>query len=221
MVEYEKDGIVKDYMTDYIRSSLKSNDGLLKNLEEYAAENDVPIVQPETAKFLQTFIMANKPKKILEVGCAIGYSSILMAQSSPKSHITTLEFDENIAGVAVENISKAGLSSRIKVIYADARDYIPYMDCDEAFDLIFLDGPKAHYINMLDDSIRLLKTGGVLICDNILYKGMTALDDLVIKRKVTIVKRLRKLISELTSRDDLETSILTIGDGLTLSIKKH
>ena len=218
MVEYEKDGIVKSYMTDYVRASLKKSTGFEAELENYAACNDVPIVQPETAKFLQTFVMANKPQKILEVGCAIGYSAILMAKAYPESHITTLEFDADIAEIAKSNIQKAGLMQRVKVVYADARDYIPYMDLDDEFDLIFLDGPKAHYINMLDDCIRLLKTGGVLLCDNILYKGMTAQDDLVIKRKITIVKRLRKLIDELTSRDDLETAILTIGDSVNKKV---
>ena len=220
MVEYEKDGIVQSYVTDYIRSVLKKKDGIFAKLEKYAEENDVPIVQPETAKFLETFIMANQPKKILEVGCAIGYSAIIMAASAPDAHITTLEFDENIAVIAKENIKKAGLEGRVKVVYADARDYIPYMDCDEEYDLIFLDGPKAHYINMLDDCMRLLKVGGTLVCDNILYKGMTARDDLIIKRKITIVKRLRKFIDELTIRDDMETSVLTIGDGVTISVKK-
>ena len=95
------------------------------------------------------------------------------------------------------------------------------MDCDDYFDLVFLDGPKAHYINMLDDCMRLLKKGGILMCDNILYKGMTADDSLLIKRKITIVKRLRKLIDELTTRDDMETSILTVGDGMTVSVKKY
>ena len=221
MVEYEKDGIVQQYVTDYLRDCLKKRSGLLAQMEEYAQNNGVPIVQPETSKFIETLIMSVKPKKILEVGCAIGYSSIVMAEASPESEITTLEFDENIAKVAKENIEKAGLSNRIKVIYADARDYIPYMDSDDYFDLVFLDGPKAHYINMLDDCMRLLKTGGILMCDNILYKGMTADDGLLIKRKVTIVKRLRKLIDELTIREDMETSILTIGDGMTISVKKY
>lgn len=221
MVEYEKDGIIQQYVTDYIRDSLKKRDGLLAEMECYARENDVPIVQPETSKFIETLLMTVKPKKILEVGCAIGYSAIIMANASPDSEITTLEFDENIAEVAKENIKKAGLSHRIKVVYADARDYIPYMDSDDCFDLVFLDGPKAHYINMLDDCMRLLKTGGILMCDNILYKGMTAENSLLIKRKITIVKRLRKLIDELTTRDDMETSILTIGDGMTISVKKY
>ncbi len=221
LVEYDKDAIVQPYITDYIRDTLKKRDGIFSELEAYAKENDVPIVQPETSKFIETLCMISKPQKILEVGCAIGYSAIIMAKASPSAQITTLEFDEKVADVARENIKKAGLSDRINVIYADARDYIPYLDTDEEFDLIFLDGPKAHYINMLDDSMRLLKKGGILMCDNILYKGMTADDSHIIKRKITIVKRLRKLIEELTHREDMETSILTIGDGVTISIKKY
>ncbi|MBP3359712.1 MAG: O-methyltransferase [Clostridia bacterium] len=220
MVEYEKDAVVQPYVTEYIRSRLKKRDGIMAELEKTALQRDIPIVQPETAKLLETLIMAKQPQKILEVGCAIGYSAILMAEACENAEITTLEFDASLAAEAKENIEQAGLSERINVVFADARDYISYLEEDEIFDIIFLDGPKAHYIHMLDDCMRLLRKNGMLICDNVLYKGMTATDTLVIRRKITIVKRLRKFIDTITERADMETSILPVGDGVTLTVKR-
>ena len=220
MVEYEKDAVVKPYVTGYIRSILKKRTGFLGELEAKAAADEVPILQPESSKFLETVVMMKRPEKILEIGCAVGYSAIVMAKAYEKSVITTLEFNEDFIPVAKSNIEKEGLSDRINVVYADARDYVSYLEEDEVYDMIFLDGPKAHYVNMIDDCMRILKPGGVIVSDNILYKGMTATDELVIKRKITIVKRLRKFLEDLTGRKDAETAVLSIGDGMTVTVKK-
>lgn len=218
-VEYRKDGIVQPYVTDYIRGTVRRNTGILKELEEYAEKNDIPIVQPETAKLISAVGYMVRPCSILEVGCAIGYSAIILADTLKMGGcVTTLEYDKAMAELAAENIKRAGLADTIKVVCADAKDYIPALN--GVYDYIFLDGPKAHYIYMLDDCVRLLRSGGVLVSDNILYKGMTASDDLVIRRKITIVKRLREYINVLCSREDLETSIIPIGDGVSISVKK-
>lgn len=218
-VEYRKDGIVQPYVNEYIRGELHGNTGILKELEEYAEKYGVPIVQPETAKLISAVGYMIRPCNILEVGCAIGYSAILLSKTlRPGGAVTTVEYDKNMAAAAVENIKKAGLADTVKVVNTDAKDYIPSLN--GVYDYIFLDGPKAHYIYMLDDCVRLLRRGGVLVSDNILYKGMTASDDLVIRRKITIVKRLREYIKELCSREDLETSIIPIGDGVSISVKK-
>ena len=110
-------------------------------------------------------------------------------------------------------------SDKITVVEGDAKDYLSYIDEDESFDIVFLDGPKAHYLFMLDDAVRLLKKGGLLISDNILFKGMTADDDHFARRKVTIINRLREYIDALMAHPQLETSILSQGDGVTLSVK--
>ena len=218
--EYDLNAIVPPYITDYLRSHMTHDDTFLHELEEYAAKNDVPIIEPESARFLTVMCRMKKPKKILEVGTAIGYSSLLMAQNTPKSsHITTLEYDENMVHTARENIMRAGYAEKIAVIEADAKDYLAYIDDENSFDMIFLDGPKAHYVNMLDECVRLLKKGGVLISDNILYKGMTADDNHVVRRKITIVKRLRMYIDALMAHKELHTSILPLGDGVTISVK--
>lgn len=219
MVEYDKDAIVYPYITSYIRGEIPERCGILKELEEYAEMNSVPIVQPETAKFLETMMCIKRPVRILEVGCAIGYSAILMSQYLAEGgSITTLEWDAETCEIARNNIEKAGLSDKIKVVLGDAKDIIPTLTGE--YDVIFLDGPKAHYIYMLNDCIRLLKKGGMLISDNILYKGMIADDEHVIRRKITIVKRLRRFISAQMQREELETVILPLGDGVTVAVKK-
>lgn len=222
MTEYEPNAIVHSYITDYIRRSLSENTGILKGLEEYARKNDVPIVQPETAKLILDLAYIRRPQRILEVGCAIGYSAILLSRALDMGgSITTLEYNSEMAKLARENIEKAGLTDVITVVEADAREYLSYIDKDECFDYIFLDGPKAHYIYMLDECVRLLTERGVLVSDNILYKGMTASDELVKRRKITIVKRLRAYVKALTAHPELETSILSVGDGVTVSVKKR
>lgn len=217
MIEYDKDAIVHPYITDYLREIIPEKQGILRELEIYAEENSVPIVQPETAQFLKTVVRMHKPERILEVGCAIGYSAILMAGETEGS-ITTLECDENMARIARENIEKAGMKDKIHVIEKDAREYFKTLSGE--YDMIFLDGPKAHYIHMLNDCIRLLKTGGILLADNVLYKGMTADEEHVVRRKITIVKRLKHFIAAQMQREDLECVLLPLGDGVTMAVKK-
>ena len=210
MIEYDKDAIVPPYITEYLRAKTVHNDEFMHSLEKYAEENSVPIVEPETARFLSVMCRTVKPKKILEVGCAIGYSSILMAQATDDDcEIATLECNEDMVRIARENIKTSGYAEKISVIEADAKDYLSYIDDDEVFDMIFL-----------DECVRLLKKGGVLISDNVLYKGMTADDNHVVRRKITIVKRLRKYIDMLMEHKELETSLLPLGDGVTISVKK-
>lgn len=218
MVEYEKDPIVYPYVTEYLRKDIPQRSGILKELEDYATEHSVPIVQPETAQLLEVLSAIKRPKRILEVGCAIGYSAILMAQYLDEGGtVTTLEWDADTAQIARENIKKAGLENVINVINNDAKEVIPTLSAE--YDIIFLDGPKAHYIYMLNDCIRLLKKGGLLIADNVLYKGMTADDNHVIRRKITIVKRLRRFISAQMQRNELKTVVLPLGDGVTVAVK--
>ena len=219
MIEYDKDAIVYPYITEYIRGEIPKRSGILAELEEYAEKNSIPIVQPETAKLLEVITAMKRPERILEVGCAIGYSAILMAEYlSENGSITTLEGDAEMTGLARKNIEKAGLSDKITVINNDAKEVLPTLTGE--YDIIFLDGPKAHYIYMLNDCIRLLKSGGALIADNILYKGMTADEEHVVRRKITIVKRLRHFVSAQMQRGELETVILPLGDGVTVSVKK-
>lgn len=219
-MDYDLNAIVTPYVTSYIREMTVQRNEFLLKLEEYARKNNVPIAEPETARLISVLIKMIKPKRILEVGCAIGYSSIIMSEGlADGGEIITLEYDKNMVELARENVKTAGLEDRIHVIEADAKDYLSYIEGDESFDVVFLDGPKAHYLFMLDDAVRLLKKGGMLISDNVLFKGMTADDEHFVRRKVTIIKRLREYIKVLMEHPQLETSILSQGDGVTLSVK--
>lgn len=221
MIEYEKDAVVHSYITKFIRDHISPNNGILTELEAYAEKESIPIVQPETAKFISALSYIKKPKKILEIGCAIGYSAILLSEGLDENgKIVTLEFNPDMVKIARNNIEMAGLADKIEVVEADAKEYLKTIDEPEGYDYIFLDGPKAHYIYMIEDCKRLLKHGGVLVADNVLYKGMTAEKSLVIRRKITIVKRLRSFIAALCADSEFETSIIPLGDGITLSVKK-
>ncbi len=218
MTEYDNDAIVYPYITKWLRDNTPTDERLME-LEEYAGEHGVPIAKPETASFLSVITSILKPDRILEIGTAIGYSASVMALADEKTEILSLEYDSEIIPVARENIKRLGLSDRVRIAEADANDYLSYLDEDGVFDMIFLDGPKAHYVNMLDDCVRLLKAGGVLVADNVLYKGMTADEEHIIKRKATIVSRLKSYIDALTAHKELKTSLLPLGDGITLSVK--
>lgn len=208
-----------DYINEYIRATIKSNEGLLSQLEEYAAENHVPIIQPEVAAMMKVLGKIHKPARILEVGTAIGYSSILFSSFLKENgRIDTIERNDQMIELARHNIKSAGLQDTINVIAGDA---IEVLSClDKQYDMIFLDAAKGQYNEFLEQSKRMLVTGGLLVSDNVLYKGMIATDELVVRRKKTIVTRMRSFLKNLCLDEDFETSIIPIGDGVALSYKK-
>lgn len=211
--------IVNNLVEDYIRTTLKDTEGLLKELEEYASEHNVPIVHKEVAEFLKVMLKVQKPMRILEVGCAIGYSSILFASAVGKDvEIITVERNEKMIEQAKNNIKKAGLENNIKILEGDAEELLKSVEGE--FDMIFLDAAKGQYKLFYDMIIDKLKVDGLLISDNILYKGMVAHDDFVIRRKKTIVKRMRNYLDYICTCDYLSTSLIPIGDGVALSYKE-
>jgi len=210
--------ICYDYVNNYIRKTIKKNRGILRELEEYAEKNSIPIVHPEVARLLVVLGKMQKPRRILEVGTAIGYSAILFSTVlEPGGIIDTIERYEPMGEQAKENIKRAGLQDTINVIIGEASEVLECLD--KKYDIIFLDAAKGQYPEFLPHCLRLLRSGGLLVSDNVLYKGMVASDDLVIRRKKTIVKRLRDYLDSLCSSEELETSILPVGDGIALSYK--
>ncbi len=208
---------------EYLISLLKEEDEPLKSLRETAEKEEsyAPIVTKDTAQFLKTMLLILKPLRILEVGTAIGYSSILMAENTPdETEIITLERYEKAADIAIENIFKAGYEKKIRVVKGEAAEIINWLDGE--FDMVFLDGAKGQYIEFLPRIIELLKIGGVLITDDVLYKNMTNMEEAaeVRHRKITIVQRLRKYLDVITSHPRLETTVLQVGDGVAVSYKK-
>ncbi len=211
-----EDFINFDYITRYIRRTLKKSDGLLLEMEEFAKKNEVPISQPESIKLNELLIKIGNVKKVLEVGTAIGYSAIRMARAGAEC-VHTIEIHEPAAKKAREYIEKANLSDKITVFEGDAKDVLPTLNRE--YDLVFIDAAKGQYNEFFKQGMRLLKKGGILVSDNILYKGMTATDELVQHRKITIVKRLREYVDMLCNHPELETDILPLGDGVAISVK--
>lgn len=214
------DNINHDYITEYIRGLMPRSEGILKEIEQKSRleESYVPIVEPETAQLLRFFISLLKPRRILEIGTAVGYSAILMARAGENAYITTIERYKKAAEKAAQNFKNEGLDGRIELIVGDAKDILPSLT--GAYDLIFLDAAKAQYLSFLPHLTRLLSSGGVLISDNVLYKGMTASKELAIRRKITIIKRLRAYLEALMNTSCLVSCILPLGDGVAVSYKR-
>ena len=212
--------IVNNLVEDYIRTTLKEKDGLLRELEEYANEHNVPIVHKEVSELLKVLLKIQKPKRILEVGCAIGYSSILFASVLDEDvEIITVERNEKMIEKAKENIKLAGFEKNITILEGDAEEILK--EVEGPFDMMFMDAAKGQYKLFYDMIIDKLRVDGLLISDNILYKGMVAHDDFVIRRKKTIVKRMRNYLDYICNCDYLSTSLIPIGDGVALSYKNN
>ncbi len=213
-------GVTYDYMEQYIRELIPSNIGILDDLEKFALENRVPIIQKETAKFLQVIITMNRPKKILELGTAIGYSAILMNLAlGGLNEITTIERDEKMIDIANKNIEKYGLQNKITILKGDCLEILESLQGE--YDMIFMDAGKAHYNHFLPHCLRLLKKEGVLIADNVLFRGMVASKDLATRRKVTIIKRMKSYLELVSNDNELITSVIPMGDGISVTVRKN
>ena len=211
--------IVDERMRTYINSLDMGNTPFLEELEQYAIRERVPIIRREMQSFIKMFLAVNRPKRILEVGTAIGFSTLLMCEySQPEMHITTIENYEKRIPIARENFKRAGKEEQITLLEGDAAEILPTLT--EPFDLIFMDAAKGQYIHFMPDILRLLKTGGTLVSDNVLQDGdIIESHYAVIRRNRTIYKRMREYLYELTHRKDLVTAVLPVGDGITVSTK--
>ena len=207
-----------DKHIEYIRSVIKKEEGLLDELSTYAKENKIPIVKPEVASFLSVITEMVKAERILEIGTAIGYSAIILSEGLKNSgRIDTIEREEIMVEVASENIVRAGKKDSINIIFGDAVDVLKCLNTK--YSLIFMDCAKGQYIEFYPEVMRLLEVGGVLVADNILFRDMLVDDTKVKRRKKTIVTRLNSFIDEICNDDNLKTSILPIGDGVSISYK--
>ena len=210
--------IVYPELNEYLRSLLPESHGLLKELEEYAKEPYIPIIQREVAQFLKVLFSYTPPKRLLEIGTAIGYSAIyfsgIMAQDG---EIVTIERNPDMIAKAKENFKVAGIENRVTLMEGDAAQVLPSLEGE--FDLIFLDAAKGQYSKFLPHVLRLLKTGGTLITDNILYRGIVASEDTAPRKHITIARNLRGYLYEITHHEQLETSVIPLGDGVGISRK--
>ena len=212
--------IIDERMTVFIDSMDTPNTEFLNKLEKYSKETNVPIIRPSMQSFLKLLLAMTQPKKILEVGCAIGFSALLMSEYGPEDcHITTIEKYEKRIPLARENFAKAGKEDKITLLEGDAVEILSQLE--GTYDFIFMDAAKGQYINFLPDIMRLLADGGMLVSDNVLQDGdIIESRFAVTRRNRTIHARMREYLYELKHHEDLETVILPVGDGVTISVRR-
>jgi len=211
--------IIDERMVTFIDSMDKGNTPFLDEIEKKAIATQVPIVRKSTQSLLKFLLAMQRPKEILEVGTAVGFSALLMSEYAPKDcHITTIEKYEKRIPIAKENFKKGNAEDRITLIEGDATEELKKLE--GPYDFIFMDAAKGQYIHFFPEIIRLVKKGGLIISDNVLQDGdILQSRYAVTRRNRTIHSRMREYLYELTHNPELETTILPVGDGMTLSVK--
>lgn len=210
--------IVDERFTTYLNSLYPPLNDTLKEIEKEAIETFVPIIRPETQNLLSLLISMKKPKRILEVGAAVGFSASLMASIARDAQITTIENYEPRIPIARSNFERCGFSNRITLLEGDAMEILPTLD--EKFDFIFMDAAKGQYINFWPEIKRLIAEDGVIVTDNVLQDGDIIESRFAItRRNRTIHKRMRDYLYELTHDEMYTTTILPLGDGVSISVK--
>lgn len=202
---------------DHVEDFLHGIDNSYDFIDEiiYAKQNNLPIMRKETANFIKTFLKITNPKNILEIGTCIGYSTMIFKKYS-SAKITTIELSKENFEIAKDNFRKYGYE--INLINDDAKKALDYIN--QGFDFVFIDAEKSHLKNYFDKVTKILNKNGVIVCDNVLYKGMISNDDLIERRDITIVKRIREFLVYINDLKEYRTSIIPIGDGISISIKE-
>lgn len=212
--------ITEERISTFISSFDTGNTAFLNELEQDAIKTNVPIIRPQTQSLLKLLLEIKQPKRILEVGTAIGFSALLMSQYGPEDcRITTIEKYEKRIPIARENFKKAGKEDSITLLEGDAAELLKGLK--EPYDFIFMDAAKGQYIHFLPEVVRLLPVGGILVSDNVLQEGDVLESRFAVaRRNRTIHRRMRDYLYELKHHPLLQTDILPVGDGVTVSVKK-
>ncbi len=213
--------IVEERLLTYINSLDCGNTSFLDALEKEALDNYVPIIRKDMQSFLKVMLSIKQPGRVLEVGTAVGFSTLLLSEYGPADmHITTIENYEKRIPIAKANFEKAGKTEQITLLEGDAAELLKTLD--EPFDFIFMDAAKGQYLAFLPDCVRLLKEGGILITDNVLQNGEIMESRFAVtRRNRTIHTRMREYLYAVKHHPLLESSILPVGDGITLSVKRN
>lgn len=207
---------------NYLLKTVPTSDDWMIELENYALENQVPIMEPVSMNFLTQLIRMHKPANILEIGTAIGYSALRMHVVNPEAMITSIEKNKDMCHTARGNITKHAKTDKIKVVHADALEHMAHLVlAGERFDFIFIDAAKAQYKRFFLLAEKMLESKGVIICDNILFRGYVADQERVDNPRLQKLARKIDLFNQwLMEQTDYHSSIVPIGDGMTISIKK-
>lgn len=212
--------ITEERISAFINSFDTGNTPFLNELEQYAIKTNVPIIRPQMQSLLKLLLAVKQPRQILEVGTAIGFSALLMSEYGPKDcKITTIEKYEKRIPVARENFKKAGKEEEIILLEGDAAQLLKTLK--ESYDFIFMDAAKGQYLSFLPDILKLMPEGGLLISDNVLQDGDVMESRFAVtRRNRTIHTRMRDYLYELKNHAQLQTDILPVGDGVTVSVKR-
>ena len=212
--------IVDERLVTYINSLDTGNTAMLDQIEREATADYVPIIRKEMQSFLKFLLAMKKPARILEVGTAVGFSAILMAEYDPvPCQITTIENYEKRIPIARENFKRAGKEAQIALLEGDAAEVLKTLE--GPYDFIFMDAAKGQYIHFLPEILRLLAKDGVLVSDNVLQDGDVIESRFAVtRRNRTIHKRMREYLYTLTHSKELVTAVLPVGDGITLSTRR-
>ena len=213
--------IVDERMVTYINSLDMGNTPLLNEIEKEAKADLVPVIRREMQSFLKVLLAIHRPLRVLEVGTAVGFSALLFCEYGPENmQVTTIEKYEKRIPIARENFRRAGRENQITLLEGDAADILK--ELQESYDLIFMDAAKGQYIHFLDDVLRLMKPGSVLVSDNVLQGGDIIESNYAVERRNrTIYNRMREYLYELKPTDKLLTSVIPLGDGVTVSVRKY
>ena len=208
--------ITNDIITAYIDTFYENDNKDLKELIKFAEEHRVPIIQKDTEGLLLSLLKIKKPENMLEIGAAIGYSACCFADGCG-CKVLTIEADRETRDIALNNVKNLGLEDKVDVIQGDARDILP--ELSKKFDVVFIDAAKSHYREFWDLAVPLCKDDAVIICDNILMKGMTASDEYDKGRRYkTSIRKMREFVIYINSLDYADTCVLPVGDGVSISV---
>ena len=211
--------VVKEEIVSFMRERQAPVTDALKELEEFARRENIPIIPHETVAFFRLFLQTMQPKSILEIGTAIGFSALLMAEQVPDARITTIDRNEEMIGFAKENFARFDQRNQITLLEGDAVDLLEHIE--QRFDLIFMDSAKSKYIVFLPEVLKRLEVGGVVILDDIFQGGDVARDIMDVRRgQRTIYRGLQRLFDATLDHPGLTASLIPLGDGI-LMIRKN
>lgn len=211
--------IVKDAIVDYMRTHLLENQGHLAEIEAFAHEHNIPIIQHEVVAYFRLLMQSLQPKRILEVGTAIGFSALLMAEYAPDAQITTIDRNPEMISLAKDNFSKYDKRQQITLLEGDAVDLIKHLDSE--YDFVFMDSAKSKYIVFLPEIVKHVKTGGIILFDDVFQGGdITKPIEDIRRGQRTIYRGLHRLLDTTLKHPDLTASLLPMSDGL-LMLRKN
>lgn len=211
--------VVKEEVVRYMRTHQKQNDGFLAELEAFAKKENIPVIPHETVAYFRFLMQTLQPKKILEIGTAIGFSALLMADNAPQAQITTIDRNEEMIGFAKDNFAKYDSRHQITLVEGDAVDMLQTLD--ETYDFVFMDSAKSKYIVFLPEILEKLEVGGVVVMDDIFQGGDIARPIEEVRRgQRTIYRGLQRLFDATLDNSGLTATLVPLGDGL-LMLRKN